>query len=230
MRPGQISGHKQQHAQRNVEPSTVEEDKQPCLSTEANKSPAKPQPSKKSRSQKTEVNTGGDGDIEQLRYCGLTPEPSLNVSVMSLDSCISRPTPHSYMHVSDNSVYCLSPDAVPFVSQMCSSLLEEEEEEELSITDPYVTMSAESGVPTESDCDSIDSMCATNHRCPCLHGCEFGPGDNTDEHHEHGHYLCGKCSTEYEYVICETCVSKWVWTKSTVHISPSQDPHSSNIF
>ena len=117
--------HKQQQTQRTVEPSTVEEDKQPCLSIEArvstepvekkkriskvNKSTAKPQPSKKSRSRKTEVNTGGDGDIEQLRYCGLTPEPSLNVSVMSLDSCISRPTPHSYMHVSDNSVYCLNP-------------------------------------------------------------------------------------------------------------------------
>ena len=49
-------------------------------------------------------------------------------------------------------------------------------------------------------------MCATNHRCPCLDGCEFGPADNADEHHEHGHYLCGKCSTESEYVICETCV------------------------
>ena len=126
------------------------------------------------------------------------------VKCESLDLCISRQISHSYMHVSDNSVYCLSLNVVPFVSQMCSSLLEEEEEP--SMADPCVTINKKSKVTTESDCDSIDSMCATNHRCPCLHGCEFGPGDNADEHHEHGHYLCGKCSTESEYVICETCV------------------------
>ena len=85
------AAHKQQHAQRTADPSTVAEDKQPCLSTEthvstepvekmkriskANKSTPKPHPSRKSRSRKTEVNTGGYGDIEQLRSCGLAPEP-----------------------------------------------------------------------------------------------------------------------------------------------------------
>ena len=57
---------------------------------------------------------------------------------MSLDTC--TPTPHSYMHVSDNSIYALSADAAPFVSQMCSSWLEEDEP---SMADPcyppYVT-------------------------------------------------------------------------------------------
>ena len=122
----------QQHAQRTIDPSTV--DKQPCLSTKAHvstqpgvivekkkimkkatKSTAKPRSSrsKTTRLRITESNADEDGDIEQIRGCGLTPEPlpSINVSAMSLDTC--TPTPHSYMHVSDNCIYALSPDAAP---------------------------------------------------------------------------------------------------------------------
>ena len=71
-------------------------------------------------------------------------------------------------------------------------------------------MSDASGGTTDSDCDTIDSIGCTNHRCPCLHGCEFGPGDTADEHHEHRHYKCGKCSIQSAYVICEICVSMGV--------------------
>ena len=88
----------------------------------------------------------------------------------------------------------LSPVATPFVSRICSSLLVEEEKP--SMEDPYQIMSDESGVTTDSDCGTIDSIGCTNRRCPCLHGCEFGPGDTADEHHEHRHYQCGKCSTQ----------------------------------
>ena len=137
---------------------------------------------------------------------------------MSLDTC--TPTLHSYMHVSDNSIHALSPDAAPFVSQMCSSWLEEEEP---SMADPccplcdYTSEYSES--TTESDCNTVDSICATNHRCPCLHWCEFGPGDDADEHDEHKHYQCGWCSTEspYMYVTCQPCVSM-AWTRNTASI------------
>ena len=106
---------------------------------------------------------------------------------------------------------------------MCASLLEEEEP---YMADPYVTISEESDATIDSDCDTLDSVCATNHRCPCLHGCEFGPGENADEHHEHRHYQCDKCSTETAYVICEPCVDNvsceydFNWTACVlVHIS-----------
>ena len=212
--------YKQQHAQRVADPSTV--DKQTCLSTKAHvplepevivekkkitkkatKSTAKPRPSRTARSRITENNEDRDGDIEQIRTCGLSPEPSLDVSTMSLDTC--TPTPFSFIHVSDNSTCTLSPDAAPFVSQMCSSLLEEDEPYTMDPCDPsHATMSEDN---TDSDCNTIDSICATNHRCTCLHRCEFGPGENVDEHHQHRHYQCGKCSIESPYVICEICVS-----------------------
>ena len=108
--------YKQQHAQRTADPSVT--DKQPCLSTVADvstetvvivekkktttkkstKSAAKPRSSRAVRPRKTETNVDQDGDIELIRACGLTPEPSpsLNVSAMSLDTC--TPSPHSYIH------------------------------------------------------------------------------------------------------------------------------------
>ena len=220
--------YKQQHAQRTAEPSTVTD--KPCLSTKAHvplgpevivekkkitkkatKSTAKPRSSRTARLRMTENNEDRDGDIEQIRTCVLSPEPSLDVhdvSTMSLGPY--TPTPGSFIHVSDNSACSLSPDAAPFVSHMCSSLLEEEEPYTVDPCDPpYETMSEDSETTTESDCNTIESICVTNHRCPCLHGCEFGPGDNANEHDEHKHYQCGRCSTgsPYMYVICEPCVS-----------------------
>ena len=94
------------------------------------------------------------------------------------------------------------------------------------MADPYVTISEEPGATIDSDCDTIDSDCdtiesvwATNHRCPCLHGCEFGPGENADGHHEHRHYQCDKCSTETAYVICEPCVSMGIDKEHRVYMT-----------
>ena len=150
--------HKQQkHAQRTAEPSTVTD--KPCLSTKAHvsvesgvivekkkntkkatKSTAKPRPSRTARSRITENDSARDGDIDQIRTCELTPEPSLDISTMYLDTC--TPTPYSFIHVSDNSACTLSPDAAPFVSHMCSSLLGEEEPYMVDPCDPpYETMS-----------------------------------------------------------------------------------------